>query len=416
MSIAIMTRLFKAKLGSTSRKMLAIRLGDFADDEGRGIWPSVARLATETELSERTVQRLLQDFVTEGLLIVVKEGGSGRGNSTRYDFDMAALERLAANNNSPIKGDTMSPLESDRVTSTTDKGDTDDSLGCHHVTQTVIEPLDKPSIEREARECEGKKSQSETLPPEDNRNSAAFEKRVMRLCTGKGFFSGEWQDWSVGASFSWICDRFAELSPQERLEAEKWRDAYLLSAASRKKAPQAIGNFFKGRVWTGLDPALFAELERARAAEATKIAPVRKLSAPYGKMWGAARMAELLAGAKPVTRPSRFIESMIRQGGEVGAKYHREWLMKAGYPVVVDMHEAAKARRGFIVDERFNSVIDRMEQVLVDSEYWHKWRELHEQKGWLWFDENDLPDWVWFPAGGADSLHEFEAALQGLDK
>lgn len=270
--------------------------------------------------------------------------------------------------------------------------------------------------ERGARDCESKKSQSESLPPEDNRNSAAFEKRVMRLCTGKGFFCGEWQDWSVGASFSWICDRFAELSPQERIEAEKWRDAYLHSAASRKKAPQAIGNFFKGRVWTGLDPALFAELERARAAEATKSTPVRKLSAPYGKMWGAARMAELLAGAKPVTRPSRFIESMIRQGGEIGAQYHREWLMKAGYPVVVDMHDAAKARRGFIVDDRFLAVVDRMEQVSVNSERWHKWRELHEQKGWLWFDENDLPDWIWFPAGGADSLHEFEAALQGLDK
>ena len=57
MSIAIMTRLFKAKLGSASRKMLAIRLGDFADDEGRGIWPSVARLATETGYTSITFYR-----------------------------------------------------------------------------------------------------------------------------------------------------------------------------------------------------------------------------------------------------------------------------------------------------------------------------------------------------------------------
>ena len=36
MSIAVMSRLFKAQLGSPSRKMLAIRLADFADDVGRG--------------------------------------------------------------------------------------------------------------------------------------------------------------------------------------------------------------------------------------------------------------------------------------------------------------------------------------------------------------------------------------------
>ena len=49
MSIAVMSRLFKAQLGSPSRKMLAIRLADFADDDGRGIWPTVGRLAQETE-------------------------------------------------------------------------------------------------------------------------------------------------------------------------------------------------------------------------------------------------------------------------------------------------------------------------------------------------------------------------------
>ena len=400
MSIAIMTRLFKAKLGSASRKMLAIRLGDFADDEGRGIWPSVARLATETELSERTVQRLLQDFVTEGLLIVVKEGGSGRGNSTRYDFDLDALERIAANNNSPIKGDTMSPLEGDRVTSTTDKGDIDDSLGCHHVTQTVIEPLDKPSIEREARECEQEENSADEISTDD---PAKFEKRVKKIA-----HDTQWHNWAKSPT-EWTVQQFAKLTDAERAEAELRAVAY--SDHCGKKVV-ALGVYFRDRKWTDLPVSVVQALE----ADEARASGVRKMAAPYGKMWGAARMAELLAGAKPVTRPSRFIESMIRQGGEVGAKYHREWLMRAGYPVVVDMHDTAKARRGFIVDERFLSVLDRMEQVNMGSERWNKWRELHEQKGWLWFDESDLPDWIWFPAGGADNLHEFEAALQGLDK
>lgn len=53
MSILIMSRLFRAQLGSSSRKMLAVRLADFADDNGKGIWPSVETLAQETELSVR---------------------------------------------------------------------------------------------------------------------------------------------------------------------------------------------------------------------------------------------------------------------------------------------------------------------------------------------------------------------------
>ncbi|WQP08750.1 helix-turn-helix domain-containing protein [Sinorhizobium meliloti] len=66
MSIAIMSQLFRAHLGSTNRKMLAVRLADFADDDGKGIWPTVGRLAQETELSQRSVQRILAEFVEEG--------------------------------------------------------------------------------------------------------------------------------------------------------------------------------------------------------------------------------------------------------------------------------------------------------------------------------------------------------------
>ena len=400
MSIAVMTRLFKVQLGTAGRKMLAIRLGDFADDEGRGIWPSVGRLATETDLSPRQVQRLLADFVNEGLLVIVKEGGGGRGTTTRYDFDMDKVERLIAEQKAQIKGDTMSPLEGDRVTSTTVKGDIHDSLGCHHVTQTVIEPLDKPSIEREARECEQEEKSADDISTDD---PSKFEKRVKKIA-----HDTQWHNWAKSPT-EWTVQQFAKLTDAERDEAEQKAGAY---AAHCGKKVVALGVYFRDRKWTDLP----ASVIQAFKAEEARSAGIRKASAPYGKMWGAARMAELLAGAKPVTRPSRFIESMIRQGGETGAKYHREWLMKAGYPVVVDMHDAAKARRGFMVDDRFHSVTDRMEQVSVGSERWQGWRDLHEQKGWLWFDEADLPDWVWFPAGGAEQLHEFEAVLQGLDK
>lgn len=152
MSISIMSRLFKAQLGSCNRKLLAVRLADFADDDGRGIWPTVARLAAETELSERTVQRILREFEDEGLLVVVAEGGGRPGQATRYDFSMPALERIferkaapagsiaAAEGCQAVTGDTVSP-----VTPATETGDTGDGDGCHGVTQTIREPLRKPS-------------------------------------------------------------------------------------------------------------------------------------------------------------------------------------------------------------------------------------------------------------------------------
>lgn len=36
MSIMIMSRLFRMNLGGCNRKLLAVRLADFADDDGRG--------------------------------------------------------------------------------------------------------------------------------------------------------------------------------------------------------------------------------------------------------------------------------------------------------------------------------------------------------------------------------------------
>ncbi|WOC15456.1 hypothetical protein MP213Fo_09100 [Pseudochrobactrum sp. MP213Fo] len=400
MSIAVMSRLFKVQLGTAGRKMLAIRLGDFADDEGRGIWPSVGRLAIETDLSPRQVQRLLADFVTEGLLKIIKEGGGGRGTTTRYDFDMDVVERLIIEQKTNIKGDTMSPLENLRVTSMTVKGDIHDSLGCHHVTQTVIEPLDKPSIEREVRESNFEKDQVDEHSTDD---PSKFERRVKKIA-----HDTQWHNWAKSPT-EWAVKQFAKLTDAERAEAEQKAMAYARHCG-KQVVPLSI--YFRDRKWADLPVTVLQALE----ADEARSSGVRKAAAPYGKMWGAGRMAELVAGAKPLTRPSKFIESMILQGGDVGARYKRDWLMKAGFPKVVEMHEAAKSRRGYIVDERYLAVCDHMEQVRVGGDLWAQWRDLHEKNGWLWFDECDVPEWVWFPAGGAELLNDFKEMLSEVVK
>lgn len=125
MSVHVASEVYKAKLGSPTRKAIALKLADHANDDGGSIRPSVERVARETENSARTVQRTLKDFVSEGLLIVEKLGGMGPKSTTHYRFNLKALAALPRTNpGDPHKDDTVSPLpQTSRVTPTAAKGD-----------------------------------------------------------------------------------------------------------------------------------------------------------------------------------------------------------------------------------------------------------------------------------------------------
>lgn len=97
MSIEVMAQVYKTKLGSANRKAVALKLADCAGEDGDKIFPSLERIARETEVSKSTAQRSIKELIEMGLLIVVKEGGSGPRSTTEYRFDMAKLataERL----------------------------------------------------------------------------------------------------------------------------------------------------------------------------------------------------------------------------------------------------------------------------------------------------------------------------------
>ncbi len=77
------------------------------------------------------MQRILADFVAEGLLVVVSEASGRPGQATRYDFNLTTVRRMetapAPAEAHSVTGDTMSPV----VT-----GDSDDATGVM-VTETV---------------------------------------------------------------------------------------------------------------------------------------------------------------------------------------------------------------------------------------------------------------------------------------
>ncbi|KOF17873.1 hypothetical protein AC244_16030 [Ensifer adhaerens] len=419
MSIAIMSQLFKAHLGSTGRKMLAVRLADFADDDGKGIWPTVGRLSRETELSERTVQRILGEFVTEGLLVVVKKGGSKPGEGTRYDFNMAALGRLpsskvVADGCHGVTHDTVSP-----VTLTTATGDTDDADGCHGDTQTIIEPPIEPSEREGAREADLK----------DGDDPSKFGKRVKALEMGTA--NNPWPG-AIASSTAWALQQFEKLTPEERRMAEERRDAYLAECRAQKVKNVALGVYLRDKKF--IDVAMTAKAH----ASGAKI-PV----AAFGPIWAGLRALALLNGPEHVDVPldvcdriRQTYETLQRGSGTRAAAYlqgkgivlgsdgellfpegfeqeeRRRRECESGYPAVTRLHQMASRFERSAEDARYQVFADLCEAVPVGCEMFERWRSYHAEANWPFVPDAGSMRVVYFPKGGPEGLCEFEAAAR----
>ena len=148
MSIQIVAQVLRVRLGNPSRKVVAIKLADCAGDDGADVFPSVARIAAETELSVRTVQYVLRQFEAEGLLVRVRgggRGGSGRDTTTRYRIDLLKLVALPVaytpNVETQHGGAKTAPRKRPRAkASASSRGATGDSWGCSPCTLSVIDP------------------------------------------------------------------------------------------------------------------------------------------------------------------------------------------------------------------------------------------------------------------------------------
>jgi hypothetical protein len=375
-SIMIMSRLFKMNLGGCNRKLLAVRLADFADDEGRGIYPGVKRLAEETELSERTIQRILGEFVQEGILVVVREATGRRGVANAYDFDLARLFSYKPEHT----GDTVSPVDSgDGVTNEQVTGDTDDADGCHGVTLTVIEPPLEPSS---LRECASEVSKED---------AKAIEKAFWKLVK-------DWPGQDGMPKSGWLREWHA-LSADERDRAVRRRDGWLAKLRAQKKThTPSPSTYFRERLFDDIaDP----RPETERAAVHT----------PFSKAWSAQRLFEL---GKPASTtmptPSRFQQMQLQQGGEAARKVTQERRETYGWPKVTTMHQRAQMAQGATVLPVLADLSEAFETVHRDSDAARRWQAYHEAQGWPWLP-NTGHEWFFFPAGEPEAaIAEFNEA------
>lgn len=94
MSNHLKSLVYRRVLGGSNRKSVLARLADIAHDDGTSIYPSVNTVALQTEVSRRTVQRVLSDFVKEGILVIVRHKRGGAGNVREYRIDVNVVAAL----------------------------------------------------------------------------------------------------------------------------------------------------------------------------------------------------------------------------------------------------------------------------------------------------------------------------------
>ena len=159
MSAKLMGLVFELEVERDEFPVL-IALADHAHDDGTSVYPSVGYLAWKTNLSERSVQRILRKLEDRGLIESTGGTSGGRGITREFVLHLSngvkksPYDKRKGGKTSPypkrVKDDTTSPIEAERVTPVTGKGDIHDIKRVTPVTPPikVLEPsVLEPSVE-----------------------------------------------------------------------------------------------------------------------------------------------------------------------------------------------------------------------------------------------------------------------------
>jgi DNA-binding transcriptional ArsR family regulator len=149
-SIRLLTRAWELELPA-ARKLVLLCLADHASDDERKCWPSVARIATRTGLTERAVQQHLAGLKEGGLVKVHASSMKGRGRATVYvvlpEDTGLSTARGVKSVDSHEKGEPGAPINPERVHEEAQKGE-------RHAPQSVEPSRESSRTRVRAREVE----------------------------------------------------------------------------------------------------------------------------------------------------------------------------------------------------------------------------------------------------------------------
>lgn len=87
MSVRVWSLCWRVPVGGNT-KLVLLRLADFANDTGGSIFPTIATVAEDCGISERTVQYCLRELEEAKLIVPSRGPKTGRGYVTSYRIDM----------------------------------------------------------------------------------------------------------------------------------------------------------------------------------------------------------------------------------------------------------------------------------------------------------------------------------------
>ena len=138
MSMTLMVKALKTKVGNPLRKLVLLKLADNANDQGE-CWPSYQYIADQCEMSKRSVMLHISKLIEDGFL--KKEhrlGGEKFNKSNLYTLMVGAGDSLGVVQeiHPPSAGDSLG-------------GGAGDSPRTYHSLEPISKPLDQSKIARE---------------------------------------------------------------------------------------------------------------------------------------------------------------------------------------------------------------------------------------------------------------------------
>lgn len=167
MSFTLAAKVWAVRGLSAPAKMVLMRMADFADDTGNGIFASVGRIADDCELSDRTVQRAIADLIECRVISLVELESPGAKRAREYRIHVDALT-----------GDSLSGV-TERQGCHSDRGDRETGEGCQKVTprgDTV-----SPTTNQYNQSSNQPDSPPYSPPPPDQSGIGADEARLSDL-------------------------------------------------------------------------------------------------------------------------------------------------------------------------------------------------------------------------------------------
>ncbi|MGV2128109.1 helix-turn-helix domain-containing protein [Agrobacterium vitis] len=357
-----------------------------------GCFPSQERLAYDCELSRSSLNVQLEALEEAGLIArrQRRQQGSNRQQSTFYSF---AFERdfvaKASEKPCPDSGHGQEEAVSRKT-----------GEPCPENGESRVQNLDSNSVREPVREPVTERER-ERESAEDKPGTAEFEKRVQRFCNGDGYVEGEWRKWAA-STLGYIMRQFANLSSEERLEAEKGRDAFLAKCRRDKVlTPMPVGNYFRDKAWRALSDADRKIATDTAARKSGNIEAIKPEGwAPSFSPSHAAKYFQLLLTGpdKPGRAPANglWFASQLRDA----------------WPSMAQFWQQSDMRGGVVLSSEYAALAGSMEFLTSDSQTITEWKHLFREKGWP--ELKLMASGGYMPKGGPQGLDEFERAARSL--